>query len=363
MNFLYNSLYSFKNKDNESFLKKNNIVPGLFKKNKNNKNIKSIKTNTEEEMLIKESIDLKEVNNNKFKNIAEKELYKKFNPEEINDEIYPGENSPIFLYDNGNPNGKKNYSKNQKILKDNIYINNLNIIGTNYLGGNAIEQKLKNFHNLEISGESCVEIASIYENINQITNYQYMRDQKLKEETKAFLINKCKKEKKDYKEMFALSPRKKRIVHSPSMDNKNFMKNRLAKLKEKSIELDYINNFNKSINQNKSNEKMVKKLKNQISLGPNCFASKSKKEIKEKSEEKEENEENEEKEIKENVTKIKYTKTLETKGTLKKKKKNLELRIISDNLKKSSQNLNQPDIFYAGLFTQLISKGDPGKNE
>ena len=358
-----NYLYSFKNKDNESFLKKNNIVPGLFKKNKNNKNIKSIKTNTEEEMLIKESIDLKEVNNNKFKNIAEKELYKKFNPEEINDEIYPGENSPIFLYDNGNPNGKKNYSKNQKILKDNIYINNLNIIGTNYLGGNAIEQKLKNFHNLEISGESCVEIASIYENINQITNYQYMRDQKLKEETKAFLINKCKKEKKDYKEMFTLSPRKKRIVHSPSMDNKNFMKNRLAKLKEKSIELDYINNFNKSINQNKSNEKMVKKLKNQISLGPNCFASKSKKEIKEKSEEKEENEENEEKEIKENVTKIKYTKTLETKGTLKKKKKNLELRIISDNLKKSSQNLNQPDIFYAGLFTQLISKGDPGKNE
>ena len=371
-----NSLYSFKNRENENSLLKNNLISGLFKKNKNNKKIKSIKTNTEEEMLIKGSTDLKEKNNNNFLhfNIEEKKLFEKFNPEEINDEIYPGENSPIYLYDNGNLN-KKNTSlmKNTNILNDNIYINNLNIIGTNYLGGNAIlEKKLKSFNNLEISLESCVEIKSIYENINKITNYQYMHDKNLMEETKIFLINKCKKEKKDYKDIFALSPRKKRIVYSPSMDNKNFMKNRLKKLKEKSIELYYINNFNKSINQNKSNEKMVKNFKNQISLGTNWLASKSKKEeiqIKEEKEEKKEEEEKKEKkekkekEVKENTSKIKFTKTLDTKSTLKKKKKNLELRIISDNLKQSSQNLNQPDIFYAGLFTQLISKGDPGKNE
>jgi len=208
--------------------------------------------------------------------------------------------------------------------------------------------------------ESCVEINSTYENINKITNYQYMWDKKLKEETKNFLISKCNKEKKDYKEMFALSQRKKAIVYSPTMDNKNFMKNRLKKLKEKSIELDFINNYNKSINQNKSNEKMVKNFKNQISLGTNWLASKSKKEIIEKKDEKEEKKE---KEIKENTSTIKATKTLETKCTLKKKKKNLELKIISDNLKQSSQNLNQPDIFYAGLFTQLISKGDPDKKE
>ena len=117
---------------------------------------------------------------------------------------------------------------------------------------------------------------------------------------------------------------------------------------------------------------MVKNFKNQIFLGTNWLASKSKKEeiqIKEEKEEKKEEEEKKEKkekkekEVKENTSKIKFTKTLDTKSTLKKKKKNLELRIISDNLKQSSQNLNQPDIFYAGLFTQLISKGDPGKNE
>ena len=150
--------------------------------------------------------------------------------------------------------------------------------------------------------------------------------------------------------------KKKRIAHSPSMDYKNLMKNRLKNLKEKCIELDYIHNFNKSINKNRSNEKMVKNFKNQLSLGATWLTPKNKKlEIKKK----EENEENEEKEDESN---IKQTIASETKGSLKKKKKNLELKIISDNLKQSSQNLNQPDIFYAGLFTQLIFKGDPGKN-
>ena len=138
------------------------------------------------------------------------------------------------------------------------------------------------------------------------------------------------------------------------MDNKN---NRFKNFKEKCIELDYLHNFNKSINKNRSNEKMVKNFKNQLSLGTHLLTSKFKKEEIQK---KEENEESEEKEEESN---IKQTKTSDTKGTLKKKKKNLELKIISENLKQSSQNLNQPDIFYAGLFTQLIFKGDPSQNE
>ena len=40
----------------------------------------------------------------------------------------------------------------------------------------------------------------------------------------------------------------------------------------------------------------------------------------------------------------------------KRKKKQKELDIISLNIQKSSQNLNQPDIFYAGLFSQLINE-------
>ena len=50
---------------------------------------------------------------------------------------------------------------------------------------------------------------------------------------------------------------------------------------------------------------------------------------------------------------------------MEQEKKN-ELDIISLNIQKSSQNLNQPDIFYAGLFSQLLFKGtskeDDNKN-
>ena len=46
---------------------------------------------------------------------------------------------------------------------------------------------------------------------------------------------------------------------------------------------------------------------------------------------------------------------------IKKEKKN-ELIIIASNIQKSSQNLNQLDIFYAGLFSRLITIGSPKKN-
>ena len=39
-----------------------------------------------------------------------------------------------------------------------------------------------------------------------------------------------------------------------------------------------------------------------------------------------------------------------------------ELDIITLNIQKSSQNLNQPDIFYAGLFSQLLFKGTSNEN-
>ena len=67
------------------------------------------------------------------------------------------------------------------------------------------------------------------------------------------------------------------------------------------------------------------------------------------------------KEVDKNKPKKKRHSTLERKiGEInpnKKRKKEKELDIISINIKKSSQNLNQPDIFYAGLFSELIFKG------
>ena len=49
-------------------------------------------------------------------------------------------------------------------------------------------------------------------------------------------------------------------------------------------------------------------------------------------------------------------------NNLKKKKKLNELDIISFNIQKTSQNLNQPSEFYAGLFNNLFSKDYPKLN-
>ena len=47
----------------------------------------------------------------------------------------------------------------------------------------------------------------------------------------------------------------------------------------------------------------------------------------------------------------------------KRKKKLKELDIITSNIQKTSQNLNQPSEFYAGLFSNLISKDYPKLKE
>ena len=60
-------------------------------------------------------------------------------------------------------------------------------------------------------------------------------------------------------------------------------------------------------------------------------------------------------------TEVVTKKKVESISPKKKKKKN-ELDIIQLNIQKSSQNLNQPEIFYAGLFSQLIFKGSSIEN-
>ena len=48
---------------------------------------------------------------------------------------------------------------------------------------------------------------------------------------------------------------------------------------------------------------------------------------------------------------------------IKKKHKMKELDIISSNIQNTSKNLNQPDVFYAGLFNNLIIKNYPQLKE
>lgn len=350
---------SYSTKINSEVKKFSNLKNTL---NKNKKNIVNIKT-TEEEMLINSTENNEVLNYQINKEYSKKEKKSGFNPEEINDEIYPGESFLSNCEQDENLKGKitTNINNLSQILSDNLYINNFNIIGNNYLSTIVPNNNPTNKNNYEISKENNIEIDSSYENINKITNYKYISDKNLKEETKIFLINKCqqpieKKENiiKSFEPIHRHDQSCKEIQIRASYDNiSKYSKMSKSNLKEmESFKMGFVNKFNKSIRLNQTNEKFIKEFKNQLDLGTNIFAIKELHKVekkKENSNKKTDLENNQ----KENDNKI------ENKNHKKKKKKN-ELHLITTNMLKSTQNLNQPDIFYAGLFSQLITKSSPG---
>ena len=328
---------------------------GIFKNNKNNNKI----TNTEEEVLLKKHVHFSNEDNN-LKKINNKSLNKElistssFNPEIINEEIYPGENFIIKTCDD-DLKGKiiNNINKLSQILSDNTYINNLNIYRSS-----CLSDKVVKINNFEISSESTIEIKSSYENINKITDYKYIKDDNLKEETKNFLISKCKKNiHYTINTDESIEKIHNEIINKKENSHKSSGNNNISSIlsdtnikKPENIKIGIINNFQKSINENKANENILKSFKTQIYVGGIDFSSRSRKD---------ENKENEKQ--KRNIPPSKLNDNNKN-NNIKKKKKKKDLDIISINLKKSSQNLNQPDIFYAGLFSELISKGGPDEN-
>ena len=131
----------------------------------------------------------------------------------INDEIYPGENFNININKDEIPNLKPNIIikdiniKEAKEILPQTFINNVNIIGPNYLNPisddiKRLESKIKEleleikqkryFNKLSISLSESIKINSSYENINKITNFNYISDIKLRNKTKDFLIQNMK---------------------------------------------------------------------------------------------------------------------------------------------------------------------------
>ncbi len=73
-----------------------------------------------------------------------------------------------------------------------------------------------------------------------------------------------------------------------------------------------------------------------------------------------------EKEIKHHIEEDKYSsnitnvnesnKNISNKILFKKTKKNKEINVISNNIKRNTQNLKNPELFYTGLFNNIIEK-------
>jgi hypothetical protein len=174
---------------------------------------------------------------------------------EINDEIYPDELFNLDLFDEKKPNNQikerniisNNININHKpVLSDGVYINNLNIIGTNYLGSSSesnkgLQEKIKKlefdlkqkkrFVTLEISSsESTMEIKSSYENINEISSNKYIYDNDLRDMTKKFIIKKSKLPNKVLISSFDKNKRHSSIA----LENYSNLKNQIISNKNKS---------------------------------------------------------------------------------------------------------------------------------
>ena len=358
-NLIDNSNLSInKDKNNNNLINKSKISD-----NNNNSNNKSL-INKSKISVNKDENNIKEKENNINKNIESDSNYDFI----VNDEIHSDESFNIKIYDDE----KSKANNNIKIIPDNIYINNLNI---NYMG-TPPEKKEENpkqidkkiFSNLKIFSCSTLEIDSSYENINEITNNKYINYYEFRKETKDFLIEKATQY--DNKMNFSKYIFKSKItnkffgakyssgIYKSSFGDKNFLlnKNRSFDIKEKNIRKastkkcnniftnESLNNFNNIFRNN--NNRIIKR---------NSSTSCDINELKPIEDINENNDNN-------FYFKRKKFMTKSNDNNLKKKKKLKELDIISFNIQKTSQNLNQPSEFYAGLFNNLISKDYPKLN-
>jgi len=321
----------------------------------------------------------------------------------INNEIYSDELfGPEYFNDEKPKEEKETKERNiiksininhSPIVKDGVYINNLNIIETKYLDSSSeknkdlqekikkleLELKQKNkFDILEISStESTIEIDSCYENINEISNNKYLYDKDLRDMTKKFII---RKSKISNKQVNSISGKNKRRSSFDYENDYNNMKKKILAIRDKSsknvkgvlskmsIKIKNMNNlrdkFLKTVHYNSNNKadnfiKKVKKLQPYesnikhsrrllVSLVPSNTEIFLSDRIKSNNLEDEKDFNSKKYEV--------FSKKNPDYNSTKKRKRNTELDLIQFNIRKSSQNLNQPDAFYAGLFSQLIIK-------
>jgi hypothetical protein len=224
---------------------------------------------------------------------------------EINDEIYPGEtfnldichdNKPKSIYENKNIlSNNININNMHEYLSEPVYINNLNIIGN--LNNDSHEKKeleekikklekelnsKKNFEKLEISSsESTLEIDSSYENINAISNNQYISNYFLRDITKEFIKSKINNNNNNITNN---NDKHEKIIHFNSTFKKAKRKSYASNEDDTSLTFDKIFNKKKKTNRsrslilsnissNKSNNKIKDKNKSNRMMAQQFFKS------------------------------------------------------------------------------------------
>ena len=417
-NYLISNISNYdKSADNSSKSLNRIYKPTLFKRNSQNSSINK-RTNFQTDKNFNKKIkDSSNILNNNEKNKLDFENIN-FKSDEINDELYPGEDFIIKSYDNENlknlkedkninTNTKSNILKrlqSTKIYSDKVYINNYNIYKSPYIqtcyNNNNFNvkneyfesKKPKIFENLEISSSiSTLDINSSYENINKITNNRYISNEELKSKTKKFLLEECLKLDNivnfiknigEYNEQNLMDIRKQiskkqsavdfSNKNSGIFDNNSFLKNYSHNIRNASsfnnynlfnkrkryydnrdsnifIKEETFSKFQDQLNDKKISSSITLQMKNNLHSFDtfNNFST---------FKNKDRNPDIISEEKPEDYTSNGIKNPLDANhDNIKKKKKRNEMDIISLNIKQSSRNLNQPDLFYADLFSHLIS--------
>ena len=222
------------------------------------------------------------------------------------------------------------------------------------------------FNNLSTRSENSFQLNSSYENINNITNNKYIKDNNLQSKTKQFLVNECSRLniKSQRKNLLLLKNNEGQII----LSNKNSNFSNLVKNYELEQENRSVNSLDMSkMISNRSNNKESKNSKegDKSNIGKN------------------KNEKNEE------FTKVRtktpdsfrmgmsnnlakhfnYSSPRKTRCKSPKRRKvggyfvNEKLDIINKNMNVANKNINNPDEFYMDLFNNIIRRGTIDKTK
>ena len=273
-----------------------------------------------------------------------KDLYSTpFSPEEINDEIYIGEQ---FIIDTNNKDitlHSQSFKKLKSNISRNITQNKLLSLSTNSFSLINSRNNKKSFdlEKIKISKCNFLEFSSIYENINKISKYKYANDKQFQSHIKKKIKNKYSY--KNSKNNRSNSGMSKDIFHLyskiSSLNNLTpKIKKRSPKRKEKSF-FKEITDF-RIVEETDINN--LKKENNTISYR---FE--------------EEKRKNDSKEIKNNIIPIHSSSTqidkINRKKTIKvRRKKSSLLNVISKNIINDTNALNNPNEFYTQLFNNIL---------
>jgi len=316
---------------------KNNLNNSI--KNRNNLNISNI-SNSNYSVYSNNSIEKKKSkfykaslnsnfeldksnSNQKSKNV----LYlTPFSPEEINDEIYIGEN---FIPDNlNNSINKSNILKIKANILRNITEKKILSISRNSFSIINPKYNLKYFNLDHISKNDSFEFHALYKNVNKISKYKYAKDKEFQTYIKKIIDNKYRKGKRSLKrlksDIFIFKDKQNRQISPKTVRSK-------IEKKEKTSTFDDKNNFETETNYKGKEYTNIEETKKE---GSHKNRSNQKVSLQFRSS---------------NTQIDKYTKK-----KFKTKKKSILLNEISQNIINDTNALTNPNEFYTTLFNSIL---------